>query len=420
VRSRLRGLLSAAGLYPGHRTLHVKTRKFIDQVVVHVRAGKGGDGSGSFRREACVPLGGPDGGDGGRGGHVIFRGSHDEDSLIALYFAPQLFAEDGISGGDRKMHGRNGDDLTVLVPCGTQIFDAESGHPLVDIVADGQEELIARGGVGGLGNVHFKSATHQAPTEHTPGTDGQEFRLRLELKTIADAGLIGFPNAGKSSLLQCVSAARPRVADYPFTTLNPVVGTVEYDDFAQIRVADVPGIIEGAASGVGLGLRFLKHITRSSVLVYVIDMAGVDNREPWQDYATLRGEIGQYDESLLERPFLVLANKMDMESAPENFDRFVRETGVTPLPVSALDASDEGVAHFRQTLRDIIKPQPRGSWGATTPADERSAQNGAAPPDDTPAAVNGFISADALARAPFLDLDPVKPPKRRRRTRRRG
>ncbi len=396
----------------------MKTRKFIDQVAVHVRAGRGGDGSGSFRREACVPLGGSDGGDGGRGGHVIFRGSHDVDSLIALYFAPQLFAEDGISGGDRKMHGRNGDDLTVLVPCGTEIYDAESGRPLVDIVEDGQEELLARGGVGGLGNVHFKSSTHQAPTEHTPGIDGEEFRLRLELKTIADAGLIGFPNAGKSSLLQCLSAARPRVAEYPFTTLNPVVGTVEYDDFAQIRVADVPGIIEGAASGVGLGLRFLKHITRSSVLVYVIDMAGVDNRDPWQDYATLRGEITQYDDSLLERPFLVLANKMDIAIAPDNLLRFVSETGVTPIPVSTLDPAHAGIERLRQALRDIIKPTPRGRWSAAASA--AGAEAGDADAESAPAAVNGFISEDALARAPFLDLDRVKPLKRRRRTKRRG
>jgi len=261
----------------------VKTRTFVDHVVVHVRAGKGGDGSSSFRREACVPEGGPDGGDGGRGGHVIFKGSHDVDSLIALYFAPQLFAEDGGAGRGQKMYGRRGKDLIVRVPCGTSVFDSETGAFVADIVEHDQEVIIAEGGNGGLGNVHFKTSTHQVPTEHTPGEEGAELRLRLELKTIADAGLLGFPNAGKSSLLACVSDARPKIASYPFTTLNPIVGTIVYPDFSQLRMADVPGIIEGASTGVGLGIDFLKHLARSRVLVYVIDMAGAAKRPTWQD-----------------------------------------------------------------------------------------------------------------------------------------
>jgi GTP-binding protein len=385
----------------------VKTRTFVDHVTVQVRAGKGGDGSSSFRREACVPEGGPDGGDGGRGGHVIFCGSHDVDSLIALYFAPLLFAEDGVAGRGQKMYGRAGNDLYVPVPCGTSVFDAETGALVADVVEDGQEVILAHGGKGGLGNVHFKTSTHQVPTEHTPGELGEEFRLKLELKTIADAGLLGFPNAGKSSLLACVSEARPKIASYPFTTLNPIVGTIRYPDFSQLRVADVPGIIEGAASGVGLGIDFLKHIARSSVLVYVIDMAGTDNRKPWDDYLTLRREIEQHDAALLARPALVLANKMDEDEAIANLPRFVKKTGVSPLPLSALDPADAGVAAFKQRLWELLKPVPKGTWQAVDvppgAADE---------PVDQEADV---LSESALRRAPFLDLARKEPKKKKKR-----
>jgi len=385
----------------------VKTRTFVDHVTVQVRAGKGGDGSSSFRREACVPEGGPDGGDGGRGGHVIFCGSHDVDSLIALYFAPLLFAEDGVAGRGQKMYGRAGNDLYVPVPCGTSVFDAETGALVADVVEDGQEVVIARGGKGGLGNVHFKTSTHQVPTEHTPGELGEEFRLKLELKTIADAGLLGFPNAGKSSLLACVSEARPKIASYPFTTLNPIVGTIHYPDFSQLRVADVPGIIEGAASGVGLGIDFLKHIARSRVLVYVIDMAGTDNRQPWDDYLTLRREIEQHDAALLERPALVLANKMDTDEAIANLPRFVKKTGVSPLPLSALDPADAGVTAFKQRLWELLKPVPKGTWQAVDmppgAADE---------PVDQEADV---LPESALLRAPFLDLARKEPKKKKKR-----
>ncbi|MFO7936960.1 MAG: GTPase ObgE [Kiritimatiellia bacterium] len=392
----------------------MKTRKFIDHAVVHVRAGKGGDGSGSFRREAFVPLGGPDGGDGGRGGHVFFRGSHDVDSLIDLYFAPQLFAENGVSGSGRKKHGRNGDDLVVAVPCGTEVYDNETGLLVADIVSDGSSIMVARAGQGGLGNIHFKTSTHQAPKEHTPGGAGEEFCLRLELKSIADAGLLGFPNAGKSSLLKCISDAHPRVAGYPFTTLNPIVGTIEYDDFSQLKVADIPGIIEGAASGVGLGMRFLRHIVRSSVLVYVIDMAGVDDRQPWEDYLKLLSEIRQHDASLLDRPFVVLANKMDLNSAQENLPRFISETGLSPIPVSTLDGGDDGIERLKNALHDILEPLPRGSWRSVSshnPADAK------APLEDEE---DGMIHEADLEDAPFLDLNPPKPVKRKRRGRRRS
>ena len=351
-----------------------------------------------------MPEGGPDGGDGGRGGHVIFKGARNVDSLIALYFAPQVWADEGVGGRGQKMHGRNGKDLFVPVPCGTEVFDAETGVRMADIVEDGQEVIIAQGGKGGLGNVHFRTSTHQVPTEHTPGEPGGEFRLRLELKTIADAGLLGFPNAGKSSLLTCISDAHPKIASYPFTTLNPIVGTVEYPDFSQLRVADVPGIIEGAASGVGLGLDFLKHIARSRMLVYVIDMAGTDNRQPWDDYRQLRREIAQYDAALLDRPSLVVANKMDEAAAVENLPKFVKKTRVKPVVMSALDRNDAGVAKFKQLLWKTLKPEPKGAWqsaGALAPA-----ATGASSADV------GVLSEEALKHAPFLDLS-RKPPKRK-------
>jgi len=382
----------------------VKTRTFVDHVKVHARAGKGGDGSSSFRREACVPEGGPDGGDGGRGGHVIFKGDHDVDSLIALYFAPQLFAEDGVAGRGQKMYGRRGKDLIVRVPCGTTVFDAETGVQMADIVDHDQEVVIAEGGKGGLGNVHFRTSTHQVPTEHTPGDEGGEFRLRLELKTIADAGLLGFPNAGKSSLLACVSDAHPKIASYPFTTLNPIVGTIHYPDFSQLRVADVPGIIEGASAGVGLGIDFLKHLARSRVLVYIIDMAGTDNREPWKDYLTLRSEIEQHNDELLERPTLVLANKMDEDAAVKNLPKFIKKTGVTPLQISAIDPDHPGVAQFKQRLWDLLRPKPRGEWlpPVVVGADE-----------DVPATDGDIISEESLKHAPFLDLTRKLPKKKK-------
>ena len=340
----------------------MKSRLFVDHVLIHARAGKGGDGSPHFRREKYVPRGGPDGGDGGRGGHVVLKGSNHVSSLLSLYFDPNVTAEDGQNGQFQKMSGRRGRDKVVLVPCGTEVFRADTGELIADVVEHNQEVIVCRGGRGGLGNVHFKSSVNQAPEQHTPGRPGEELDLRLELKTIADAGLLGFPNAGKSSLLTAVSAARPKIASYPFTTLNPIVGSIEYPDFSQLRVADIPGIIEGAASGVGLGIYFLKHLARSRVIVYILDMAGTDNRQPWNDYAVLRREIEQHDPDLLKRPFLVLANKMDCDVSAENLERFVAETGTEPIPMSAVTPGDPGVKAFKQRLWDILKPAPKGSW----------------------------------------------------------
>jgi GTP-binding protein len=376
----------------------VKFRKFVDQVTVQVRAGKGGDGCCSFRREACVEHGGPDGGDGGRGGHVIFRGDHDTDSLQPLFFEPLIRAEEGGDGRGQQMHGRDGRDLVIRVPCGTEIYDSVTGARLFDIVEHGQEAIVARGGRGGVGNIHFKTSTHQAPEEHTPGKPGDEFELRVELKLLADVGLVGFPNAGKSSLLSRVSDAHPRIAAYPFTTTNPIIGTMQFADYSQIRVADIPGLIEGAHKGVGLGIEFLKHIARSRMLLYVIDMAGADGREPWTDYRTLRRELRAHDPRLLKLPMLIVANKMDLEGAALKLKRFKRETRQTALPVSTVDG--QGVEALKARLWEAIRPVARRA--ATAPA--------AAPAVDPRDEV---VSPERLQAAPFFDFG--APRSRRRR-----
>lgn len=373
----------------------MKTRTFIDSVKVEIKAGKGGDGCSSFRREACVPFGGPDGGDGGRGGHVILRGDHDTDSLIRLYYEPRVWAEDGIKGSGQQMHGRTGEDKIVKVPPGTEVYDLETGAFIAEVLEDQQEVTIATGGRGGWGNIHFKTSVNQAPELALPGLPGQEYRARLELKIIADVGLLGFPNAGKSSILSCVSQAKPKVASYPFTTLNPIVGTIEYPDHSQIKMADVPGIIEGAATGVGLGVAFLKHIARSPVLLYVIDMAGTDNRDPWEDYRILRSEIDQHDSELHRRPYFVVANKMDEDKAIENLPRFIKETGVNPIQICTLEDDHPGLIELKRKLFDQIKPQPRNLWGTQTESIK------AADPADE-------ITPERLAKASFLSLPQKK------------
>ena len=375
----------------------MKAKTFIDQVEVIVRSGKGGDGSMSFRREALVEFGGPDGGDGGRGGDVVFKASDHINSLLSLYYDPKCFAQDGGPGQGQKMFGKRGKDLVVDVPLGTEVYDAATGLLVADITEAGQRVVVAKGGVGGYGNVHFKSSVNQAPTEHTPGGEPEERRLRLELKTIADAGLLGFPNAGKSSLLSMLSSATPKIASYPFTTLNPIVGTIVYDDWAKVALADVPGIIEGAAKGVGLGLAFLRHLERSKVLVYVIDMAGTDAREPWRDYEVLKKEVDEYSVELSERPSIIVANKMDVAVAQENYERFVKETGVSPIRVSC--EARTGLDEFRQALRQAVGPAVRfHHTHAQRPTDL----------SEMPDTTGDEIPAEALKFATFLKLEKPK------------
>lgn len=379
----------------------MKTRRFVDRVTIRVRAGRGGDGVVSFRREAHVPRGGPDGGDGGQGGHVILRGDRHESSLLRLFFLPELRAADGEPGRGRQMHGRDAPHLVARVPCGTMVYDADSGELLADIVEDGQEAVVAAGGRGGSGNVHWKSSVNQAPLEFTPGETGQECRLRLELKLIAEAGLVGFPNAGKSSLLAAVSAARPRIAAYPFTTLNPQIGTVVYPDCSRLRIAEIPGLIGGAHAGAGLGADFLRHLSRARVLVYVVDAAGVDGRTPWDDYRALRREIGFHDASLLARPSLLVANKTDLPAAAANLPLLERKARRRVIPVSAADG--EGVPALLAALKALVKPAVPGAPAAPGPSSRRRAGALSRPRAEALAEAEE-VTPEKLRRAVFLDL----------------
>ncbi len=334
----------------------MKTRKFVDSVVVHVSGGNGGNGCVSFRREKYVPKGGPDGGDGGRGGHVILRAERNADSLISLFFNPQQHAPDGGHGKGSRMHGRNGADLRIPVPCGTVITDVETGSVLADLTDTDQEVLVAKGGKGGLGNPHWQTSTHQTPYEHSNGEEGEQLSLRLDLKLLADVGLVGMPNAGKSSLLGAISNAHPKVGAYAFTTLHPVIGTVTVGEDFEARnytVADIPGLVKGAHEGVGLGDHFLRHVERAACLALVIDMAGSEGRDPVEDYETLRRELKLYRHDLPDRSFLVVANKMDLPEAEEHSRRFERKTRLKTLKVSTV--TGDGVPLLKKRLLQMVR-----------------------------------------------------------------
>ena len=331
-----------------------KTAVFKDKVKLYVFAGHGGDGCSSFRREKFVPKGGPDGGDGGHGGHVFIQADKDTDSLLPLYFRPHQKAEHGVRGKGKKMHGKRGADLIVKVPCGTEVYAFDSEKFLGEVIEDGENLRIAKGGKGGLGNVHFMTSSYQAPREFTPGGKGEEKTLRLIMKLVANAALVGFPNAGKSTLLSRISHAHPKIASYPFTTLNPIIGTVKFEeDYSSIRVADIPGLIEGAHTGIGLGHEFLRHIERTQLLIFVIDLAGTDGRDPADDYIKLREELQAYRPDLNQRPFVVVANKMDALESEDQYDDFVQKTGTTPFKMSAQHG--EGLVEFEEELLKLYR-----------------------------------------------------------------
>jgi len=284
----------------------------VDRARIFVRSGKGGNGCMSFRREKNIPKGGPNGGDGGDGGDVILVGDRSIDTLLSQTHRPHYRAEHGVQGMGSQMYGANGADCVVRVPLGTLVTDEESGDLLVDISEHDQRVVVARGGKGGYGNEHFKSATNQTPRETTDGEPIEEHILLLELKLIADIGLVGLPNAGKSTLLSTISAARPKVADYPFTTLQPHLGIAELDINRRLVIADIPGLIEGAADGAGLGHRFLKHIERTGVLLHLIDVMPIDGSDPVTNYATIRSELQQYSNELASKREIVVLNKIDL------------------------------------------------------------------------------------------------------------
>ena len=328
---------------------------FIDRIKVFAQAGSGGRGSVSFRREKFVPKGGPDGGDGGRGGEVILRADRHVDNLSNLFYEPIIKAKSGGHGMGKKMHGKSAPAKIVKAPVGTIVWPADekgrptSAAPIVDLTRDGQEFVLCRGGAGGKGNVHFKSSRNRAPRQYTEGEEGEQGHFLLELRTIADAGLVGYPNAGKSTLLRKVSAARPRVAAYPFTTLHPIIGVVEFSGYRRATIADIPGLIEGAHRGLGLGHEFLRHITRCRIFLFVVDVAGSEGRNPVEDLQQLRKELDLYDPLLSQRPWFVIANKMDLPGAEENLSGVRKKfTKIDIVPISA--AKGEGIEELKKKL----------------------------------------------------------------------
>lgn len=331
---------------------------FVDEVDILVRGGDGGRGCLSFHREKFVPKGGPDGGDGGRGGHVILRVDSQISTLIDLRYQSQYRAQRGENGRHKNQHGKDGDDLIVNVPPGTLVKDAETGEILADMAASDAQFIAAAGGQGGRGNARFKSATNQAPRYVQPGIEGEERSLHLELKLLADVGIIGLPNVGKSTLISRISAARPKIADYPFTTLIPNLGVVRTSNFRSFVVVDIPGLIEGASLGAGLGFQFLRHIERTRMFVHVIDLSSVTGREPLQDFQTINAELEQYEPTLLQRPQIVAANKLDVlddDTRLSTLRAFCEQEGMACYPISAV--TGEGVPELMQGVTRMIFPE---------------------------------------------------------------
>ncbi len=334
---------------------------FVDECVIKVKAGDGGRGCVSFRREKYEPWGGPNGGDGGKGGDVILLGDDDVNNLIDYKYKPHWKGERGEHGLGKDCHGREGRHAILRMPLGTVVIDEATGNTVAEIVEDGQRVVLCKGGNGGWGNTHFKTATNRAPKNANPGHEGEAGNFRLVLKSIADVGLVGFPNAGKSSLTRRITKARPKAAAYPFTTLHPQIGVIEFPDtFDRVLLADVPGLIEGASENRGLGHRFLRHIERCTLLMFLIDMAGADERDPREDFATLKAELKAYDPALLKKPRVVVANKMDLPVAAENLKKFKRRHKVDIVTVSCL--SGEGLDDLKRELRKRViahggKPQ---------------------------------------------------------------
>ena len=336
---------------------------FVDEIVIKARAGEGGRGCVSFRREKFEPFGGPNGGDGGKGGDVVLLGDDDTNNLIDYKFKPHWNGERGGHGRGKDQTGKDGRNAVLHIPLGTVVTNEETGEPIGEIVEDGQQLVLCRGGNGGWGNTHFKTSTNRAPRKANPGHPGENGVFRLVLKSIADVGLVGFPNAGKSSLTNRITKARPKMAAYPFTTLQPQIGVIEYErEYKRVLLADVPGLIEGASENKGLGHRFLRHIERCSLLLILIDMAGVDGRDPRDDYKHLLDELGRYDSAMLKKPRLVAANKMDLEAAAANLRKFKRARKVDIVEISC--ATGSGIDELKAALLErvlALRPEKNAS-----------------------------------------------------------
>lgn len=340
--------------------------RFVDEVTVEVRGGNGGNGAVAFRREKYVPLGGPAGGDGGNGGDVVFRADERLGTLLDLRYRKKLIAASGENGRGKDQYGKAGDHLIVRVPVGTQVFDADDGAPIADLDVSGKEHIVAAGGRGGRGNIHFATPEDRAPRRSEPGTPGRERRLRVELKLLADVGLLGYPNVGKSTLIARVSRARPKIADYPFTTLVPNLGVVAYGDDQAFVMADIPGLIEGAADGAGLGTRFLKHVERCRALLHIITVDSDPDRAPLQDFDVLVAELQRFDPEIAQRPMIVGVSKLDLPDVKRRLaviKRGMAKRGFDRVyPFSA--ATGEGVDELIYALGDLldqnpVKPTPR-------------------------------------------------------------
>ena len=339
---------------------------FADRAKIYIRSGKGGDGHVSFRRELYVPNGGPDGGDGGRGGDVIFEVDKGLNTLVDFRHKTKYKAQDGEEGGKKRCHGKDAKDLILKVPEGTVIREAETNKVIADMSGENQRQIILKGGKGGLGNMHFATSTMQVPKYAQPGQPAQELWIQLELKVIADVGLVGFPNVGKSTLLSRVSNARPKIANYHFTTLNPHLGVVDLQDGQGFVMADIPGLIEGASQGIGLGHDFLRHIERTKVLVHVVDAASVEGRDPVEDIRTINAELKAYNPSLLERPQVIAANKVDSiyntgeEDWEDPVERLKREFEPEGIQVFAISAvTGQGVKELLYHVNDLLKTVDR-------------------------------------------------------------
>ena len=328
---------------------------FIDEARILVKAGDGGNGCLAFRREKYVPRGGPSGGDGGRGGDVFLVSTEHQNTLIQFRFNPEHKAQRGRHGEGSDCTGAEGYSIDLKVPVGTVVYDEATGERLHDFTAPGERFLVARGGRGGKGNARFATATHQAPTEHEPGKPGQERRLRLELKLLADVGLVGFPNAGKSTLISRISAARPKIADYPFTTLEPQLGVVSLDDYRSFVVADIPGLIEGAHLGHGLGVQFLRHIERTRLLAHLVDVSEASGREPAHDFETVMAELASFSEDLAAKPMIVVATKMDAAQDParvESLRQIAAQRGLAYFEISSV--TGQGLDELRYAMAERV------------------------------------------------------------------